>query len=250
MNLEPVKEIVNTSAMAINKHSPEILAGMAICGVVTTTVLAVRATPKALAIIEEKNINKPKEIIFATWKCYISTAISGAATIAAVIASNRISSKRAAVLASLYSVSEKALGEYVAKTKELVGEKKTEAIKDAIAGDKIEANPPPAQGAIVAGNGPCLCFDAFSGRYFMSDIENIRRIQNEMNAIILSQMSVSLNDLYYRLGLETTKVGDDMGWNTNKLVDFRFTSKLDPNGRPCLVVDYSVEPTFFYDQFT
>ena len=38
----------------INKRSPEILTGIGIAGMITTTVLAVRATPKALELIEEK----------------------------------------------------------------------------------------------------------------------------------------------------------------------------------------------------
>ena len=36
------------------KHSPEILTGIGIAGMVTTTVLAVKATPKALRLIEEE----------------------------------------------------------------------------------------------------------------------------------------------------------------------------------------------------
>lgn len=39
---------------AVKKHSPEILTGIGIAGMITTTVMAVRATPKALILIEEK----------------------------------------------------------------------------------------------------------------------------------------------------------------------------------------------------
>ena len=38
---------------SIKKHSPEILTGIGIAGMITTTVMAVRATPKALILIEE-----------------------------------------------------------------------------------------------------------------------------------------------------------------------------------------------------
>ena len=39
---------------AMKKHSPEILTGIGIAGMITTTVMAVKATPKALILLEEK----------------------------------------------------------------------------------------------------------------------------------------------------------------------------------------------------
>ena len=36
------------------KRSPEILTGIGIAGMITTTVLAVKATPKAIQLIEEE----------------------------------------------------------------------------------------------------------------------------------------------------------------------------------------------------
>ena len=39
---------------AMAKHSPEILTGIGIAGMIGTTVLAVKATPKALRLIEER----------------------------------------------------------------------------------------------------------------------------------------------------------------------------------------------------
>ena len=39
---------------SIKKHSPEILTGIGIAGMITTTVMAVRATQKALILIEER----------------------------------------------------------------------------------------------------------------------------------------------------------------------------------------------------
>lgn len=68
------------------KHGPEILTGLGITGMITTTVMAVKATPKALDIIkelEDKNNTslKPVEKVKATWKCYIPSAITGTLSI-------------------------------------------------------------------------------------------------------------------------------------------------------------------------
>lgn len=42
---------------AMKKHSPEILTGIGIAGMITTTVMAVKATPKALILLEEKKMS-------------------------------------------------------------------------------------------------------------------------------------------------------------------------------------------------
>ena len=42
----------------LKKHSPEILTGIGIAGMISATVMAVRATPKALQNIEHEKILK------------------------------------------------------------------------------------------------------------------------------------------------------------------------------------------------
>jgi hypothetical protein len=51
LNLSNIAKGVRT---AMKKHSPEILTGIGIAGMITTTVMVVRATPKAIKLIEEE----------------------------------------------------------------------------------------------------------------------------------------------------------------------------------------------------
>ena len=53
MNKSSIKNALKSIQTTVSKHSPEILTGIGIAGMITTTVLAVRATPKALVLIEE-----------------------------------------------------------------------------------------------------------------------------------------------------------------------------------------------------
>ena len=47
-----INRVMKSTKHFVVKHSPEILTGIGIAGMITTTVLAVKATPKALEEIE------------------------------------------------------------------------------------------------------------------------------------------------------------------------------------------------------
>lgn len=49
-----ISKIISSVRTSASKHSPEILTGIGIAGLVVTTVMAVRATPKALILIEDR----------------------------------------------------------------------------------------------------------------------------------------------------------------------------------------------------
>lgn len=238
---------------AIKKHSPEILTGIGIAGMITTTVMAVRATPKALILIEERKeeIGAEKlevvDVVKTTWFCYIPAAITGTLSIACLIGASSVNARRNAALATAYTLSESALKDYQGKVVEMFGEKKNEAVKDAVAKDKVEKNPVVTREVIITEKGNTLCYDAISGRYFKSDIEKIKKAECELNRQMLDDMYVSLNDFYYEIGLDSVKLGDELGWNVDSgYIDLSFSSQLASDGTPCLVIDYSVAPRYDY----
>lgn len=238
---------------AIKKHSPEILTGIGIAGMITTTVMAVRATPKALILIEERKeeIGAEKleamDMVKTTWVCYIPAAITGTLSVACLIGASSANARRNAALATAYTLSESALKDYQGKVIEMFGEKKNEAVKDAVAKDKIEKNPVVTREVIITEKGNTLCYDAISGRYFKSDIEKIKKAECELNRQMLDDMYVSLNDFYYEIGLDSVKLGDELGWNVDSgYIDLSFSSQLASDGTPCLVIDYSVAPRYDY----
>ena len=253
MNKSNFARFIKDVKTVVSVHSPEILMGIGIAGMVTTTVLAVRATPKALKLIEQKkeedSVDKltPVETVKATWKCYVPAAVMGASSIACLIGSSRVSAKRNAALATAYKLSETALSEYKEKVIETIGEKKEQAIRDKIDQDHVERDPVSQHEVIVTGKGTTLCYDYQSGRYFDSDIESIRKAVNTINRRMLIQDYVSLNEFYDELGLKHTKIGDDLGWRIDRgYIEERFSSHIADDGRPCLVLNYSVAPQHDY----
>ena len=238
---------------AIKKHSPEILTGIGIAGMITTTVMAVRATPKALILIEERKEEigagklEAMDMVKTTWACYIPAAITGTLSVACLIGASSVNARRNAALATAYTLSESALKDYQGKVIEMFGEKKNEAVKDAVAKDKVEKNPVVTREVIITEKGNTLCYDAISGRYFKSDIEKIKKAECELNRQMLDDMYVSLNDFYYEIGLDSVKLGDELGWNVDSgYIDLSFSSQLASDGTPCLVIDYSVAPRYDY----
>jgi len=256
MNVSGLKVVAQNVGKTINKNSPTILTGLAVAGFVTTVIFAVKATPKALEILDQEKIlrrdydnNRPitkKDVIKLTWKTYLPTFLMGATSISCIIFANHINLRRNAMLSSLYALSETTLKEYQNKVIETIGENKEKKIKDEIRGDRIKNNPPKDGNIIITGKGDTLCYDSLSGRYFKSDIETIRKIENETNKRLLSNMWVSLNELYADLGLPGIDLGRDIGWDIDKTLEFIFTSKLTEDGRPCLVIDYMVGPRLSY----
>lgn len=263
--MKDFKGFINVIGDFVSKKSPEILTGVGIAGMLTTTILAVKATPKAIMLMNfEKEIRandaekesactntnimpeplKRIDILKLTWKCYIPSVITATISAACLISANTVNSKRNAALAAVYSLSETALKEYRTKVIETIGEDKEKDIRTEItngnAKKSMDNDPVTNKEVIIVERGGTLCYDTLSGRYFKSDVEKIKNVINSLNRQMLSEMTISLNDLYYELGLSETKIGDQIGWNIDKsLIEVSFSSQLTSDGSPCVVVNYS-----------
>ena len=240
----------------ISKNSPHILTGLGCAGVVSTTILAAKASPKAIAILEEEvEYRKRKKItpmskidkVKLTWKCYIPTGVVGATTIGCIIGANTVHTKRNAALASLYVLSESTFREYKSKVVQEIGKPRETKVRDEIAKDHIANNPPQAGSVIFTGSGDVLCCDKLGERYFYSSYETIRQKVNDLNFRLRHEMRLNLNEFYYEMNLAPTKLGEMMEFNIDKgQIDPTYSTQLTEEGKPCLVIDMDVYPIDFY----
>lgn len=255
MSKPNLSNVVKGVRVWTSKHSPEILTGLGIAGMATTTVLAVKATPKAMKLIEKKkkdmNLTSEDkltvgETIKIAWKPYIPAAVTGTMSIACLVGASSVHLRRNTALAAAYHLSETALTEYKEKVVETIGKNKEKNIRDKVDKDRVEKNPPTDKEIILTGDGDTLCYDYHSGRYFKTTIDKLKKIENELNARLLREDYISLNDFYDELGLSFTKMGDDLGWHVEKgLIEFSFSSQL-VNDTPCLVLNYNIAPQHDY----
>lgn len=238
------------------KHSPAILIFLGITGMASTVVMACKATPKAQEVLkelheeqaenEEEN-SKPIQLakdVKAVAPVYAPAVIMGGISIACIIGSYKITSRRLAAIATAYSISEHTLHEYQNKVIETIGEKKEEQIRDEIAKDRVKENPPSSNEIILTDDGNMLCYDSVFGRYFQSNINAIRKAENTLNRRLISEMYLSANEVFDELGLPPVKLGEDIGWNVDHEIRFSFTSMITEDDRTCLVVDYDISPRY------
>lgn len=253
------------------QHGSQILLGLGIAGSISTVIMAVKATPKALTIMDEKiaceesddgtlGVLVPieevprhltaKEKVQLTWKLYLPVVISGMFSIACLICSHKIDSRKNAALATAYALTESALKEYQDKAVEIVGEKQERSIRDAIAKDRVDKNPVTNREVIITKSGDTLCYEPLSGRYFKSDIEKIRKAVNDLNSRLNQEMYISLNEMYEEIGLSPVAIGYEMGWNvSNGLIELYFTSILAEDGTPCLALAFKNIPKYDFNRF-
>lgn len=251
MNKQAIATTLKSLQKAMRKHSPAILTGVGVAGMVVTTVMAVRATPKALRMVDDKEIEDGKrltttEIIKTTWKCYIPAAITGAYSAACIIGASSISAKRNAALFTAYTISETALKDYKDKAVEVVGSKKEQAIRDAVAKDQLEKANVTERKFIATGRGETPCFDPLTNTCFKSDIETLRKAENMLNKRMRDEVKITLNEFLQEIGLEPcdSSIGETMGWDIDKgWIDLDFSSQL-VDGVPYLVIGHHVPPTY------
>lgn len=247
-----IRELTKIFRKKVSDKSPEILMGAGIAGMLTSTVLAVKATPKVYEMIkeEEEYLNDrltPKEKVKIAWKPYLPAALTFGVSAACLIGSNHVKTKRGALLATAYSLSERALLDYKDKVIEVVGEEKEREIRDAVSRDRMNKEPMEESKVIVTGYGDSLCLDLISGRYFRCDMNKIQKAVNDLNYRLLNDLYASVNDFYELLGLGCIPTGFELGWNIEDgQLDIYYSAQITDDGQPCIVINHNNMPKASY----
>lgn len=251
MNKQIIIKTLKDVPKILKRHSPEILTGVGIAGMIVTTITAVKATPKALQLVDEREIKEGKcltnlEIVKTAWKCYIPAAVTGLCSVSCLIGASSVNARRNAALATACTISETALKEYREKAVEVVGDKKEQAIRDAVAKDKLEKAQVSSREFIITGKGDTPCFDPLTNSCFKADIESLRKAENTLNKRMRDEMVITVNDFLQEIGLDPCDdaIGESMGWDIDKgYIDLDFSSQL-VEGIPYLVIGHHNPPRY------
>jgi len=242
----------------LKAKSPLICLFAAIGGVAVTSGLLIRTTAVATkeidaaweALPEEEKKEKDDftllEKFQLTWKLWIPSMVSGAATITFMALGYRIHENQLKTVSALYSASEASAMALQQKMQELVGKKKTEEIMGAAAKEEMSRTPQTKENTANTPKSDDVVkfYDAMSGRYFYDTIENVKNAYADFN-IDLSEGPCAINELYLRLQIPEITLGKYNGWKkdgpNDKLLPMMIP-EVDNNGLPCLYLKPDREP--------
>lgn len=260
-----INALLHTAVALTRKHTPLILTATAVAGVVSTAVLSAKAARPAYeatidaandrwAAASDEDTRSPREFldeltvmdhVRATWKIWLPPVVSGALTITSIVLMHATHQKRYAALMGLYVLGEKAFQEYREAVDEVVPEKVKEKVRTAVAKKAVDREDPPATMEMLDPDNPDthsrwgnVCYDCYSGRYFTADMQTIRRAENDFNQDLINHRYGSLNEFYARIGLPGIHAGEDVGWNSDKLLNIGYNSILTDAGVPVLSIDF------------
>ena len=187
--------------------------------------MAVKATPKALTLLEEAKEEKREELtkfekVKVAGKVYIPTIATGAATLTCIFGANILNKHHQAALVSAYTLIDSSFKEYKQKLKELYGEETHNEVVNAIMAEK--ADDMYVRGALFGttcdisieenDGSPKLFYDEHSGRYFETTIEQVMNAEYHLNRNYILRGYAYLNEFYEFLGIEETDYGSVLGW--------------------------------------
>ena len=162
---EKMIRMYNNSKNMVEKHSPEILAGVGVVGVVASTVMACKATMKLNDILEESKETRDKikevesnpryeaeyshedakkdltinytQTAMKIAKLYAPAVILGSASLGCLLASNDILRKRNAALSAAYMTVDKSFKEYRQRVVDRFGEEVEKEIRYNIKAEEV-----------------------------------------------------------------------------------------------------------------
>lgn len=251
-----MSNLLNKAQLFLKRNSGTMLTGIGAVGVVVTSVMAVKATPKAIRILEEAKEEKGEDLtaietIRAAGPIYIPAVISGASTIACIFGANILNKRNQAALVSAYAFLDNSYKEYKNKVSELYGEEANNNIVKEIAKDKYKDYSDPFE------DDKQLYFDEYSGRYFQSTPEDIQKAEYELNRTLAINDGVYLNDWYESIGLDPLDYGGKFGWSSGityeqywqTWIDFSHIKTVLDDGLECTIVSFNQEPVCDFENY-
>ena len=196
----------------LKKNSPLIMTIVASGGVIVTTILAVKATPKAIKIMEEKKNKKGKELtIFEKVKYgiepYKYCIISGLSTIACIGSIQYLNHKKQVSLISAYTLLENSYNQYRDNIKKLCSEDVDFMARQEIIRAKYDP-----ELEVPENDEELLFFDYQGMRFFWSSFHNVIRAEHQLLDVLVSRGYACLNEYYDYLGIPRLDYGYQIGW--------------------------------------
>jgi hypothetical protein len=222
-------------------------------GVIATTVTAVKATPKALLLLEKAKEEKGEqltklEVVKVAGPAYVPTVVLGVSTLACIFGANVLNKYSQASIVSAYALVDGAYKDYRKKVDEINGKEAGDQVRAGIAKDKY--NEQYEKSPIVPEEGKRLYYDYFSEQYFEATPFEVQRAEYEMNRTLMLDDCVYLDDWYRMIGLDPFEPSNNFGWTTcgnmdaywQTWIDFHHQTVEVDDGLECTIISFVQDP--------
>lgn len=251
-----MNKVLRHSKSFINRNASTILTCAGGAGVIATAVMAVKATPKALILLEEAKQEKGEDLsnlekVQVAGLAYIPATLVGLSTIACIFGANVLNKRQQAALMSAYALLDNSYKDYKKKVEDLYGEEANGRIREELAKDKYDDEP------ISVEDNKQLFYDDFSGRYFESTMEEVLSAETKINKLLATFGGAYLNEFYEALNIPTVDYGDHLGWSAFMMIetcwyawlDFEHTKVTMDDGLECYIITMGYEPEFGFEDW-
>lgn len=251
-----MNSLFHRSKLHLKRASPTILTYVAAIGVVATSVMAVKATPKAMMLLEHATDEKGEEltkleVVRVAGPVYIPALAIGVSTISCIFGANVLNKRNQASLVSAYVMLSESYQQYRRAANTVYGEDAdSKIIAEVVKKKYISADEYSVYSADMDSESErILCYDLFSQRYFTSTMAAVLNAQYHINRNLSLHGYASINEFYEFLGIDKIDHGDDIGWDYDSLVedgilwlDFENSNTELDDGLRCCVISSSIGP--------
>lgn len=248
--------LLSRSLLFVKRNAPTILTIVGGTGAVVTTVMAVKATPKALDRLDQAKEEKGDDLttlekVQVAGPVYIPSVMIGTGSLVCVFGANFLNKRSQAVITSAYMFLDGSYKEYKSKVAELYGENANAKVVEEIAKDKYNADGFPIN------ENEHLFYDSYSGQYFISTLSKVRWAEYQLNRDLSMREYATLNEFYEYLEIDTLESGDELGWSTGMNFDYYWQVWIDfvhswitlDDGRQCCIIEFFMEPSLGWDEY-
>lgn len=177
----------------VRNNAPSILKGMAIFGAGWCAVEAVKATPKAIQILDEKGIDVRKDpmgAVKACWRCYIFPAGIFIGTTGAILTATYLDEREMKKVVAALAWSEAKRQEYLNYERSIFGQSHMDEVEKAIQDDKMYRNNIPNE---PLREGMMWCYEPESDQWFQTNTEQILWVELTANKMFANRGELRFN---------------------------------------------------------
>lgn len=263
-----LKPFARKTEQALVRNAPHLLMGLGTGCSISALIFAAKVAPEASRAVMEKRMEKAagemketgentaplRKLTFKEWlqavaKYYGPAAAMELLALICFWSAHGIDIHRQAVLSGLCATAEQALQEYQREVKRLIGEKAEKEVKNAVAQERVDRNPPPQNTVILSEDADLWCI--IDGQYFRSSYLKIKEAQNDANHEMIQHMYISKADLFWLLDpshqyLKPTATDGQVGWNVDEMLVLDIDTAMGPDHKPILSIAFRTKDGYPY----